>query len=293
MSKANETMQAVAERLIASIEEGLVTGEWQKPWSGGGIAMNAVTGNQYSGANLVALWIYGEEFGSQQYATYKQWQSVGAQVRKGESGIRLIKWIEKKCDHPSDVSCENCGRMFPSVFTVFNSTQVDGWDYEAVNVDKQNLDLDHFFASTGANITQVAGGRAAYNKRTDAITVPAFGQFADADSFYATLGHEMVHWTGHSSRLNREFGEKFGDDAYAYEELIAELGSAMLCATLGISDTPRDDHAQYLKHWVGILKNDYRMLWKAASAAQKAVKHIEKQAEVRESFVEVIWGALV
>lgn len=283
MGKANEIMEGVAERLIASLEQGAVTGEWKRPWVGGQIATNAVTGNQYSGGNLIVLWILGEDFGSQYYATYKQWQSIGAQVRKGERGIGLVKWIAKECtDHGSDVMCSNCGGGFPSAFTVFNSTQVDGWEGETQNEDARRFDLDHYFASTGATINQVAGGNASYNKRSDEVTVPAFDAFESAEAYYATLGHEMVHWTGHSSRLNREYGEKFGDDAYAYEELVAELGSAMLCATLGISDAPRPDHARYLKHWVNVLKSDYRSLWKAATAARKAVEYITAHAEVKE-----------
>jgi len=280
-NKANEVMEAVTERLIASLEAGAVSGEWNRPWIGGEIAMNAVTGNQYSGGNLIVLWVLGEDFGSQYYATYKQWQSVGAQVRKGESGITLVKWTPIECkDHGKDEMCMNCGRAIPKAFTVFNSTQVDGWDGETQNEDVRRCDLDHYFGSVGATIKH--GANASYNKRTDEVTVPHFEAFESAEAYYATLGHEMIHWTGHADRLNRQYGEKFGDDAYAFEELVAELGSAMLCASLGITDTPRPDHARYLKHWVHVLKQNYRVLWTAASAAQKAVTFIMSHAEIKE-----------
>lgn len=278
-NKANDVMESVANSVIKSIEEGMVTGNWHKPWKGGEIATNAITGKQYSGGNLVVLWVLGEDFGSQYYATYKQWQSVGAQVRKGESGITLVKWTPLECkDHGKDVMCMNCGRAVPKAFTVFNSTQVDGWDGLVQNEEATSVDIDKFFNSIGATIKQVAGSGAFYNRKDDSITVPTFESFECGEAFYATLAHEAIHWTGHESRLNRTFGDRWGDEKYAAEELVAELGSAMLCATLGISDTPRPEHAQYLKHWVGILKNDYKLLWTAASQARKAVEFVNTLA---------------
>ena len=112
MSKSQEVMETVAAKIIASIEDGIVKGEWQKSWAGGAIAMNAVTGNQYKGGNLIALWVLGEDYGSGFWATYKQWQSVGAQVRKGETGTRLVKWTPLPCkDHGLTEICSNCGKM--------------------------------------------------------------------------------------------------------------------------------------------------------------------------------------
>lgn len=286
-TKANDVMEDVAKRLIESLEQGAVTGEWKRPWAGvSGIAMNATTGVQYSGGNLMILWLLGEQFGSQQYATYKQWQSVGAQVRKGEVGITLIRWVPKKCnDHGENEQCTQCGRMLPVAFTVFNSAQVDGWDGTVQNEENRIDDIEAYLNSVGATITNVAGSGAFYRRDVDTITLPTFESFESAEAYYATLAHELVHWTGHKDRLNRTFGDKFGDDKYAAEELVAELGSAMLCATLGISDAPRPEHAQYLKHWVSILKNDYKLLWTAASNARQAVEFITSNATVRELVV--------
>ena len=285
-AKSNEVMEAVASKIIAAMEAGQVNGEWKKSWAGGAIAMNAVTGKQYKGGNLIALWVLGEDFGSGYWATYKQWQSVGAQVRKGETGTRLVKWSPIPCkDHGATEQCSSCGKMVPNVFTVFNADQVDGWEGnpDAIkNLDERIADADDFLKATGAEIKHTDEGRAYYRPSTDSITLPHFESFTSAEAYYATAAHELIHWTGHESRLDRQMAKKWGDDdAYAAEELVAELGAAMLCATLGISDTPRPDHAQYLKFWVGRLKDDYRLLWNAASLAQKAVDHATSIVEAR------------
>ena len=286
-TKSNEVMEAVASRIIASIEAGIVNGEWKKSWAGGAIAMNAVTGNQYRGGNLIALWVFGEDFKSGYWATYRQWQSIGAQVRKGETGIRLIKWSPVPCkDHGPDERCQSCGKMVPNVFTVFNAAQVDGWDGNPENIrneDERLADAEDFIKATGAAIEHSDEGRAYYRPSTDSITLPRFESFTNAEAYYATAAHELIHWTGAESRLNRDMEGKWGDDSYAGEELVAELGSAMLCATLGISENPRPDHAQYLKFWVGRLRDDYRLLWNAASAASKAVQYVEALVAERQA----------
>jgi len=286
-TKSNEVMEAVASRIIASIEAGIVNGEWKKSWAGGAIAMNAVTGNQYRGGNLIALWVFGEDFKSGYWATYRQWQSIGAQVRKGETGIRLIKWSPIPCkDHGPDERCQSCGKMVPNVFTVFNAAQVDGWDGNPENIrneDERLADAEDFIKATGAAIEHSDEGRAYYRPSTDSITLPRFESFTNAEAYYATAAHELIHWTGAESRLNRDMEGKWGDDSYAGEELVAELGSAMLCATLGISENPRPDHAQYLKFWVGRLRDDYRLLWNAASAASKAVQYVETLVAERQA----------
>lgn len=286
-AKSQEVMEAVAAKIIASIEDGIVKGEWKKSWAGGAVALNAVTGNQYRGGNLIALWVLGEDYKSGYWATYKQWQSIGAQVRKGEVGTRLVKWSPIPCkDHGPTEMCAKCGTMVPNVFTVFNSAQVDGWEGNPDNIrnaDERIADADEFMKATGATIDHSDEGRAYYRPSTDSIMLPHFESFENGEAYYATAAHELVHWTGHESRLDRNMASKWGDaDAYAAEELVAELGAAMLCATLGLSDEPRPDHAQYLKVWVGRLKDDYRLLWNAASLAQKAVDHLRSLADKQE-----------
>lgn len=283
--KSDEAMKAVAEKIIKSIEDGIVTGEWHKPWAGGTIALNAVTKNQYKGGNLIALMIFGEDYSDGYWATYKQWESVGAQVRKGETGIRLVKWTPKPCkDHGSDEMCQNCGTMIPNVFTVFNADQVDGWERpgSTVNPEERIAAADRFVTATGAKIRHNGEGRAYYNRQSDEVTLPHYEWFTGAHAYYATAAHELVHWTGHESRLNRAIHKNWGDDTYAGEELVAELGAAMLCATLGLDDEPREDHARYLKAWVGKLRDNYKLLWNAASLAQKAVDHLWTVSAVEE-----------
>lgn len=285
--KTDAVKEAVAQKIIASMENAKYGKDsWQKPWSGGTIAENAKTGRRYSGGNLIALWLFGEDYGSGYWATYKQWAELGAQVRKGEKGIRLVKWSIIECrDHGSDEMCDRCGRGYSSAFTVFNAEQVDGWENpdKRVNPEGPIAHAEKFLHSVGAEVRHADEGRAYYTPSRDRITLPRFEMFHSAEAYYATFAHELVHWTGHESRLARKMSarwidEVFGDNSYAAEELVAELGAAMLCAILGISDEPREDHAKYLTAWIDHLKNDYRLLWDAASKASRAVDYIEAMA---------------
>lgn len=282
MSKAQEVMDAVAQHVIASIEAGVDSGRWQQPWvSTGGVPRNALTRKHYQGGNTIALWITQmvKEYTSSQWATYKQWTQLGAQVRKGEEATFGVKWTLKVCrDHGKDEACTKCGRMVPSVFFVFNACQVDGWDNNPDmakhNPDSQVEEWDAVFRATGAVITH-GDFQAAYSPTLDRITMPTFDAFRDGASYYSTLAHEVTHWTGHKDRVGRDLTGRFGDQSYAMEELVAELGSAMLCALLGVESVPRDDHAQYLAHWLGVLRQDSKALWTAAGAASKAVTYVQ------------------
>jgi len=286
MTKAREVMEEFAQRVIKSIEDGLVEGKWVKPWHGSTFFLppvNALTNKVYQGGNFMLFAAMGETLGfhSGYWATYKQWTELGAQVQKGSKGTTGIKWVVNECKHAPDEQCERCGRMFPVAFTVFNEQQIEGWssgtivdEPQPMNPDERSPELDDFFDNTGA-VVQYGLGSASYIPTSDVIRMPKFEDFFDARYFYSTLSHEMVHWTSHSSRVNREVVPYYQDqDKYAFEELIAELGATMLCAHLRIEEQPRDDHAQYLAHWVGHLKNDHKMLWKACSLASKAVEYV-------------------
>lgn len=297
VSKSQEVMEKIADTIIKSIESGLAEGKWQKPWvgrEGAGVPVNAVTRKNYSGGNVMFLWITGWSLGytSNEWATYKQWQSIDAQVRKGETGQHVIKWIPKVCkDHSSEESCVSCGRMIPSTFVLFNADQVDNYEspaskakdeFEPLNSSERIESVEQFFASLGANVDERAGDMAAYSPSSDRIIMPLFSDFYDAAGYYATLAHEHIHWTGAKSRLDRDLTGRFGDDSYAAEELVAELGAAMLCGILGIEDQPREDHSLYLRHWVRILRDDHKKLWTAASLATKAVEFCESNAKTGE-----------
>ena len=168
--------------------------------------------------------------------------------------------------------------QFLKAYTVFNVAQIEGLPshyYAQPEATGEKLQLieaaEAFFAATGAVIRH-GGNMAYYAPGPDVIQLPVPEAFRDAESYAATKAHELTHWTRHESRLNRNLGGKrFGDPGYAREELVAELGAAFLCADLGITPEPREDHASYLAHWIGVLKEDKRAIFRAAAHAQKAV----------------------
>jgi antirestriction protein ArdC len=223
------------------------------------------------------------EYNSPYWGTYKQWQEKGAQVRKGEKGTMVIFWKPYKVDPKTttsdsgEVVTDDGRRLLLRYSTVFNADQVDNWTPPTVPVlseEERVASADEFFKNTGS-VVKHGGGRAFFRPSADEIHMPAFKSFHDAVSYYATLGHEHVHWTGHKSRLDRILNTgRFGDEAYAMEELIAELGAAYLCATLGLANEPRPDHAQYLTSWLKVLKEDKRAVFHAASKAQAAVEFL-------------------
>jgi len=267
--------------------------DWVKPWAGSGIPVNAATGAEYRGSNVLQLGLSAAVSGysTNIWATYKQWQSLGAQVRKGEksTGGILFKPLVKR---EVDADGEEHERAIPMIrgFSVFNADQVDGWEPEA-SESLEGADLvehaEEFVQSSGADIRHGAGG-AFYVPSQDRITMPPPGDFVGSDTssateaYYGTLLHELSHWTGHESRLARKLRNRFGSAEYAAEELVAELSSAFLCAHLGISPSPRADHAKYLNSWMRKLREDKRAFTSAASAAQKAADYLRALHESQQ-----------
>jgi antirestriction protein ArdC len=209
-------------------------------------------------------------------------------VRKGEKASPIVFY--KVLDRPEaseDETREGAGRIFAQGSHVFNIAQVEGYTLPEVP-DAEPFDpipdAEAFIASTGAAI-RIQGESAHYTPSTDTITMPERERFfatdtaSAAQNWYAILLHELVHWTGADHRLARTFGKRFGDEAYAMEELVAELGSAFLCGDLGLSITPRPDHACYLASWLRVLKGDNRAIFTAASAAAKAAEWLGEQQE--------------
>lgn len=275
-SKSDETFAAITQTIIESIEKGIADPKgWTAPWHKVGfLPTNATTQKAYKGGNVLALWAAQEKAGypSAYWATYKQWQGVGAQVRGGEKGTLGIKWV---VIDPKEGTDER-RRIFPSVFSLFNAAQVDDWEAPAPTIltpTERDAKADKFFENVGAFV-RYTGDSACYSPASDTITLPPHEQFKSADGFYATLAHEHVHWTGAKVRLDRDLTTRFGDAAYAAEELVAELGAAFLSAHLGVTTEPRIDHAQYLASWLKVLKADPRALFTAAGAAQKAVNFL-------------------
>jgi len=278
--------QDVTSRIVAAIEAN--PGKFQMPWQrgGGGLPTNAHTHNGYQGVNIITLWVCGMAFGSQTWATYRQWQEMGAQVRKGEKGSPIIYYstFEREQDDGTQKAVP-----FIKSSSVFNADQVDGYTtpQKAEMPPLERLEaVDSFAKATGAIIRE-GGAQACYVPALDIIKMPDGERFIDTatssrtESFYSTLCHELVHFTGHPSRLSRDMKGRFGDPRYAEEELIAELGAAFLCARLGISAEPREDHAAYINNWLTALKNEKRFIFAAASQAQLAADYLVQLAQPR------------
>ncbi len=240
---------------------------WLKPWSAGNAEGRIVrplraNGQPYKGVNVLMLW--GEAvaggYACPVWMTYKQASELGAQVRKGERGALVVYADRIRRTETTDTG-EDVEREIPFMkgYTVFNVEQIDGLPAHltaapslAPPMFERIAAAEQFVGNTGADIRH-GGNRAYYAIDADRVQLPPFESFKDAESFYATLLHELTHWTRHPSRLAREFGRKrWGDAGYAAEELVAELGAAFLCADLGITPEPRDDHASYIASWLDL-----------------------------------------
>ena len=211
--------------------------------------------------------------------TFKQAKELGGHVRKGEKGslvvyANTISRTEIDADTGEE---EERDIPFMKGYTAFNVEQIEGLPAHFYAVAEPQLDpverIDHaeaFFAATSADIRH-GGNQAYYAVGSDHVQMPPFEAFRDAESYYATLAHEVTHWTRHASRLERDFGRKrWGDEGYAAEELVAELGSAFLAADLELTPEVREDHAAYIGSWLKVLKNDKRAIFTAAAHAQRA-----------------------
>jgi antirestriction protein ArdC len=269
--------QTVTDSIISALETGVKP--WSCPWQRvpgmSGLPSNYSTGAAYSGMNIMLLWSSASEqgFSDSRWMTYKQAQLEGGQVRKGEHGTTAIFYttLEKEND---DGETDYIPML--KTFTVFNVEQIDGLP----SSDKAVFPAETFeplpqvealFRNSGATIIE-KGQNAFFAPSTDEIHLPERRLFSDAANFYATGLHELVHCSGAKSRLNREMKGKFGSEGYAFEELIAELGSAFLMADLGIVGEVQ--HESYIASWLKALKNDKRYIFKAASAASKAHRYL-------------------
>lgn len=282
----------ITSSIVAAIEAG--PGRWQMPWHRTGRAFerprNAATGNRYNGVNIVVLWSCADRHGfdSPLWATYRQWESIGAQVRRGERASPVVFYKRTAIDGATDqdeTAVES--RLFARSSRVFNADQVDGFEPaqpSALPDQTEHLEqVEAFFAASGADIRH-GGDRACYSPSGDFIRIPPRERFTGSptssatESYYGTLLHELTHWTGHPSRCDRDLSARFGNAAYAMEELVADLGAAFLCSDLGITSEPRADHACYLASWLKVLKDDTRAVFTAASKASEAADFLARLA---------------
>jgi antirestriction protein ArdC len=249
--------------------------------------INATSKKPYRGINTVCLWAAAEAKGyeSGEWATYQQWQERGAQVRKGEKSTTVVFWkFANTGENQDGEETPSASRLlFTRGYAVFNAAQVDGYTPKAetdVTMPERIERAETWFQSIGADLRHggYGGNRAYYTTADDHIQMPPFTAFAENVSYYSTLAHEHTHWTARAGRCDRQLGKRFGDSAYAAEELIAELGAAFVCAHLGLSTEPREDHAEYIQSWLKVLRADKRAIFTAASKAQQAADYLVMRA---------------
>jgi antirestriction protein ArdC len=282
-TESQDVYTRITNKIVADLEQGVRT--WMRPWDAGNTAGRISrplrhNGQPYSGINILMLWASAVEkgFTAPTWMTFQQALELKAHVRKGEKGSLVIytNTITKTETSNNNEETERAVR-FLKAYTVFNVAQIDGLPESYYSLPQAALTpiariahAEGFFAATGAEI-RYGGNRAFYAVEPDYIQMPPIEAFRDAESFFATLAHESAHWTKRETRLNRDFGrQRFGDEGYALEELVAELTAAFLCADLELTPEVRDDHAAYIGHWLTALKNDRRMIFTAAAHAQRA-----------------------
>jgi antirestriction protein ArdC len=267
--------QDITDRIIEAMEQARSTGRrlWDSQPS---LPMNLTTGKPYSGVNVLMLWSAGLQhaYTSPCWLTYKQAADKGGQVRKGEHGTLCVfykPWESTETNHETGETETTRGAVLKS-FRVFNLDQIDGIEAPArePRAPFQAIEeAERILQASPAKIIE-GGTQAYYVPVRDAIYLPPREAFINPEAFYSTALHEMTHSTGHKSRLDRDFSGRFGDAAYAFEELIAEMGSAFLAADMGIIGSTLQDHADYLTHWIKILRDDKKAILTAAAQASKA-----------------------
>ena len=285
--KREDVYTRVTTMIVDKLEQGVLP--WHQPWKAE-LAAGRITrplrhnGLPYQGINILMLWASAEMQGlaCPFWLTFQQAKQLGGFVKKGEKGSPVVFANSIKKKGQTDDGQEVEEEFFClKEYTVFNAEQCEGLPahyYQMAEKPTETLQrIEHaeaFYAATGATI-RTGGTRAFYALEPDYVQMPPFETFRDAEANASTLAHELCHWTRHPSRLNRDLGrKKWGDEGYAMEELVAELGAAFLCADLGIEPEVRDDHASYIDSWLKVLKGDKRAIFSAASLASKAVEFL-------------------
>ncbi|HEU5404278.1 MAG TPA: zincin-like metallopeptidase domain-containing protein [Terriglobales bacterium] len=278
--------QTVTDRIIASLKAGIIP--WEKPWktphyAGGPFPRNLYTGKPYRGINVLLLW--SSEHGSPFWLTFKQAQALKGSVRKGEHATPIVFYKQLPEYANNDEDGTDKDERVPFVLchhTVFNAEQCDGITLPEISqpaiapeIDEDELceSIVNGWENRPALYRNSPGEyRAYYRTSTDSVHMPARSRFVDAPHYYSTLFHELVHSTGHESRLHRIFGDRFGDELYSKEELVAEMGAAFLCTIAGIANEHTDRNTTaYIQNWIAALEEDSRLIVHAAANAQRAV----------------------
>jgi len=291
--------EQVAARIIRQLEEG--SAPFQKPWEpGSGLALpyNPTTGNRYRGINSIQLLSEARE--DPRWMTYKQAQSVDAQVNRGERGttIQYWKFNNEKAVRGADGKTvkaasgktvkEQTKLDRPRVFfaSVFNAEQISGLPAleqpeRPVHAWERIERAEHILKASGANISHEDQSLAFYSPRTDAITLPLRTQFRSTEGYYSTAIHELGHWTGHETRLNRDLSHRYGTEGYAREELRAEIGSMIVNRELNLGHDPKN-HVAYVGSWIKALKDDPLEIFRASAEAEKISDYVMSFERGRE-----------
>jgi antirestriction protein ArdC len=272
---SNAIYSQITDSIIKQLEQGATP--WVKPWRADSTAdKNMLTGNPYKGINRLLLGLSGmvNAYGCPVWATLKQWNQLGARVRAGEKGTMIVFYKPMTKGKNKQTGEEEHYNLLTRSY-VYNALQVDGVTITAPSADDKPFNAidaaEQRIKATGAIITH-GGDSAFYAPSVDKINVPNKSAFDNESSYYATVFHELTHWTGHETRCNRNLKGKFGNPLYAFEELVAEMGAAFLCQDYRIQGELR--HAGYIQSWLKVLKEDSKAIFKAAALAQKAVDHI-------------------
>lgn len=297
--------EVLAEQLVKAIESGAETGKWVRPWVSSA-NQRFTDGYNYTGSNQLFLSLYRfistQEGGyegkhpklkeayqrlagmnlTQYWGSFDQWKEAGATVKHNARGFPLIRQVTAKKKTPKEDGTDDFFQYFTS-YVVFNSTQVDGWEPPVANrVETDEQVRSKFRAMLDRHKIKLThgGDRAFYLPKEDRITLPPIESFPVENDYWATLGHEAIHWTGHESRLQRiEDASYFGNYLYAFEELVAELGSAALAIQYGIEVASDANILAYLGGWAKRIKEDKMAIRKAMSLAIKAAQYLEKGGE--------------
>lgn len=277
-----EIYSRVTEQIIADLEAGVVP--WEKPWSGGfSLPRNASTQNFYSGINVLILWMRQKKanFTSSQWLTFNQAKALGGSVKKGEKATRIIFYSPLKVEEKNDAGeVEEKKISMLKVHSVFNLTQIEGLEslheIERGTAQKSEPEIyeeaEKVLQKSGAKLSFDGGPMAFYDIGKDSIHLPEKSSFKDQVGYYATMLHELTHWTGAEARLNRNLQSNKSKPQYAIEELVAELGSSFLCAHVGLKYTAQ--HASYINEWLKVLREDKAAIFKAAAQARAATEFL-------------------
>jgi len=283
---SRDVAQTITDLIISKIEAGTLP--WRRPWKRRGMGGSPLRANgvPYTGINALYLWVVADHYGytSRYWMTYRQAQELGGQVRKGEKSEPSVYFntiTKAGIDHASGDEVSRQIRFLKS-YAVFNAAQIDGlpsWYYpdpvpEAPPTPSERQAAITAFFDPIPTEVRYGGDSAFYVPSADYIQMPDRNNFASEDGLVATLAHETGHWTGHASRCDRKFGKRFGDKAYAFEELVAEQISARICYELGLPADLHDSHASYIGHWLEILKSDKTAIITAAAKADQAFHYL-------------------